>query len=134
VEEDLYKQRHGEDHFAPSSRRSAAEGEEPEPPSFGEYPSTTDRLERGGPKLAGLDDSDAGAAPEYRHRNIYDPLFSLEEKLTTAPKLVSKDRLFKQRSSTSSNEVRKTSLSFSKEAVIEGYRLIREIGRQFVIK
>lgn len=132
VGEDLYKQKNLEN-VLQSNKKKLAELEDLDLMSFGEYPSTTDRIDRIGPKGMEhesnylIDDINQG------HQNIYDPTFSLEQSKLSSSKIKSKDLFLKQRSSNSSNEVRKTSLSFSKEAVIEGYQLNREIGRNSLI-
>ena len=128
IDEGIYVQKNLES-FLQGNKGNKPEVDETDMMSFGEYPSTTDRIERLGSKHAPHDSSYISEAMGLTHQNIYDPNFSKDHDQKRNSKLKSKDRLFRQRSSTSSNELRKTSLSFSKESVVEGYKLCREIGR-----
>jgi len=129
VEKLLYQQKVGESIFTNKSQSDFSEDFQQSLKNFAEYPSTTDRLDRLEVKNLSHERSFLRNTMDISHQNIYDPNFSAEKNKKGSSKLKSKDRLFRQRSSTSSMEVRKSSTSVTKESVIEGYKLIREIGR-----
>lgn len=127
ADEGLYVQKNAES-LLQGNTKQVSDVDDHDLMSFGEYPTTTDRMDRVGAKHLAHDNSYINQTIDLTQQNIYDPKFTVENEKGRNSKLKSKDRLFRQRSSTSSNEIRKTSLSFSKESVIEGYKLIREIG------
>lgn len=124
----IYQQKGRESIFTNKSQSDMSEDYQKSLKNFGEYPSTTDRLDRLQVKDLSHGRSFLRNIMDISHQNIYDPNFSAEKSKKSSSKIKSKDRLFKQRSSTSSMEVRKSSTSVTKESIIEGFKLLREIG------